>query len=146
MGKKIERVSLSDADLGAKIDRIIEIRPMANEYKLLLGSVKEELLARGAETFTSAAGHTSTIERTPAFKWLIEKLQTALSRPVFYALCPRKPDTKKLNQRLAATPDDKRLAACRVPTGGETVEVSVFAKGETKAVNISAADEVEAAA
>lgn len=125
MPKKTE-VSLSDAELAAKVARIVEIRPMANEYSLLCKDVKQELLARGKDEFKTEAGHLARIVRKPLKAWVTTALQLALPKKVFELLCPRKPDTKKLNQRLAATPEDKKLAACLVEAGEEK-ELEVLA-------------------
>ena len=130
MSKKQERVALTEAQLAAKIDRLVELRPMANEYRSLCDDVKKELIARG-NGFETPAGNKGKVLIKPRFEWLLEKVEAALSRNVFYALCPRKPDAKKLNQRLAATPEDKRLAAARVEIN-PTLELEVLAAGETE--------------
>lgn len=145
MSKKAERVPLNDVVLAEKIDRIVSIRPMANEYRLLCDEVKKELLARDVTTFTSPAGHVGKIIFKPTFGWLIEKLKKALPRAVYEALCPRKPDAKKLNQRLAATPEDKKFANCRTPMSPKR-ELEVLAAGQTEApADVDEDDEFDAA-
>jgi len=130
MGKKL---SLSDEDLAKKTDRIVQIRPLANEYRSLCDEVKKELLSRGSDVFTAPSGNQSAIKRTPSYTWVLDMLKRVVKKPVFETLCPRKPDANKLKQRLAATPEDKKLAACLVPSG------------ETKELEVLSADEVEAA-
>lgn len=132
MAKKTEAQRLSDAELDAKIKRVLEIRPLANEYKTLCDSIKSELLARGNDDFRTKEGHQARIVRTPKATWLLEKLEKILPRAVFERLCPRKPDGKQLNQRLAAMPEDKDLAACRV-RAGEDREVEVNSVETVKA-------------
>jgi len=142
MSKKKQAELLSVADLNKKIDRIVEIRPMANEYSLLVKEVKQDLLARGDKAWATEAGNTASVKRRPAFEWLVDNLKRALPRGVFEALCPRKADARKLNQRLAATPEDKALAACKIELTGKP-ELEVLAKGESPAqiVRMDEADE-----
>jgi len=137
---------LSDSELASKVDRIVNIRPMANEYRQLCNEVKADLQARNLTAFTTPAGHSASINRHPGITWIVTALHKALTKSVFELLCPRRPDIRKLNQRLAATPEDKALAKCRVDTPGK-LELEVLAKGETAVVsNVSDADDVEEAA
>ena len=132
MGKKQERVALAEQQLAAKIDRLVLLRPQANEYRLLCDQVKEELMTRAEEKREekTAAGNTAHVTRKPQFGWILASLKTALSRGVFETLCPRKPDAKKLDQRLAAMPEDKALAKCKIE-GNAKYELEVLAAGET---------------
>ncbi|GMV82134.1 MAG: hypothetical protein AMXMBFR7_33180 [Planctomycetota bacterium] len=116
---KSEKVRLQDAELNTQIKRLVAIRPVANEYNALCKSIKEELLARKIDEYKSPEGHLSKIKRSPKYTWVVEALRTCLSRALFQALCPNKPDSKKLNQRMLACPEDKKLAACRVKDGEE---------------------------
>ncbi|MBE7462299.1 MAG: hypothetical protein HS116_02290 [Planctomycetes bacterium] len=125
MAKK-DKVRLSDQELNAQTKRLVEIRPIANEYGLLCRSIKEELLARGRDEHRTPEGHTAKIARTKRYSWVVEKLKKALPGALFASLCPPKPDAKKLNQRIAACPEDKALAACRVEDGEER-ELEVIA-------------------
>lgn len=132
MAKKKQKVQLTENELNAHIDRLVAIRPMANEYRLLCGEVKESLLARAANERVTPAGNRATLNRTPTWTWLVDALKDALKRPLFEAFCPRKPDAKKLNQRLVACPDDKDFAACRAE-GNPKIELEVLAAGENRA-------------
>lgn len=125
MSKK-EKVRLSDQELNAQVARLVEIRPVANEYGVLCRSIKEELLARARDSHRTPHGHTAQIARTKRYSWVVEKLKKALPTALFATLCPPKPDAKKLNQRMAACPEDKALAACRVEDGEER-ELEVIA-------------------
>lgn len=132
MGKKKQKKPLTEDELNARIDRLVAIRPMANEYRQLCGEVKEALLARAANERATPAGNRALLNRTPTWTWLVGALKETLSRALFEAFCPRKPDAKKLNQRLAACPDDKDFAACRAE-GNPKIELEVLAAGETRA-------------
>lgn len=148
MGKKKEVTLLSEAELHAKINRLVEIRPLANEYNELCRKIKPDMLARGASEIVTPEGNRALIVSKPSFIWVVEKLAKALKRAVFNTLCPRKADAKKLNQRLLANPEDKALAACRI-AGNPKYELEVLAKGEQLAQLGSAEteeDETEAAA
>lgn len=142
MSTKKQRVALSDAQLEANIDRIVEIRPMANEYKTLLNDVKAELGARKIQRWTAPSGNRAEFGFTPIFGWLLEGLKNCLPRGVFELLCPRKADAKKLNQRLAATPEDKKLAACKVKVS-QKVELFILAHNETANVTQLHTDDEE---
>jgi hypothetical protein len=143
VGKKKQKVQLTEDELNARIDRLVSIRPMANEYRLLCGEVKEALLARAANERATPAGNRALLNRTPTWTWLVGALKETLGRGLLEAFCPRKPDVKKLNQRLAACPDDKDFAACRVE-GNPKIELEVLAAGEDRAV-LPLQDEGEAA-
>jgi len=146
MRTKKELRPMSERELQAMIDRIIEIRPLANEYRSLCQEVKGDLQARGIDTYTTPGGNTANVNRKPGVMWLLEGLKKIFTRALLDTYCPRRADTKKLNQRLAATSEDKRLAKCRVDTPGK-LELEVLAKGETAVVsNVSDADDVEEAA
>ena len=125
MAKK-DKVRLNDHELNAQTKRLVEIRPVANEYNGLCKSIKEELLARGSNEHRTPDGHTAKIARTKRYSWVVEKLKKALPAALFATLCPPKPDAKKLNQRMTACPEDKALAACRVEDGEER-ELEVIA-------------------
>lgn len=145
MGNKAKKVSkLSDADLARKIDRIVAIRPVANEYKALLDEVKEEMQAREIGKYETELKNTAVCERKTGFTWLADKLAKVKSlKDIFDTVCPRKPDTKKLNQRLAACPEDKALAACRVEVPGK-VEIKVHAPGELVGPEVTEEEELAA--
>lgn len=119
---------MTDKELSAKIDRYVSIRPMANEYQSLGGEIKDELLLRKEHSFDAPSGARARVKLNPQAEWLVEALKAVLPRAVFDALCPRKPDAVKLNQRLAAMPEDKALAKCRMPKG-DRKELEVLAAG-----------------
>jgi|CXWL01.1.fsa_nt_gi hypothetical protein len=144
-GKKKAIKLLQAQELNAKIDRIVAIRPMANEYSQLVKEVKGELLARKLVVYRTPDGNTAKVKQKPAFMWMVESLKKVLSADVFDALCPRKPDAKKLNQRTAATPEDERLAACRLECGVGKPELEVLAAGESVSTQIAEESDEEAA-
>ena len=125
---KKEPTTMSDADLAAAIDRIVVIRPQANEYSALCKKVKAELNLRGTE-FISPAGNKGMIEKKTTYTWIVDALKKCLAPKVFDLLCPRKADATKLNARLAATPEDKKLAACKIVAGFEN-DLSILGKDE----------------
>lgn len=143
MAKK--KVLLSDRELHAKVDRLVQIRPLANEYALLCRDIKAELLARKTTEILTAEGNRAIIRSLPGASWVLEKLLKCLPGTLLDLLCPRRPDAKKLNQRLVACPEDKALAACKIPTAGK-LELAVLAKGETLAQLTSVATEDDQAA
>ncbi|HEY3321699.1 MAG TPA: hypothetical protein VGP72_14610 [Planctomycetota bacterium] len=131
MGKK-KHVKLNDLELAGKIDRLIEIRPYANEYRDLTGDIKEELMCRKVSEFKAPSGASASVTRKMGMRWLVDKCVQVLPAPLLDLLCPRKPDTNKLNARLKALPDDKALAGCRVEQLGKPT-LEVLAKGEVLA-------------
>ncbi len=141
---KKQVIELSNEELNLKIDRLVAIRPMANEYKALCKEVGAELNRREIDNFTSGAGNKAGFKSTPVYTWLADKLMKVLPRSIWALLLPRKPDVKKLNQRLAATPEDKRLAACRIMTGAKK-QLEVLAMGETHSISAGDDDEDEEA-
>ena len=149
MGKRKQVIQITDDELSKKIDRLVEIRPQANEYSALCREIKTALLVRHGKQMATVAGNTAMIEQKPTCAWLVDKLQKVLSRNVFGLLCPRRPDKKKLDQRLAATPENKALAACRVDLGPGKPKLIVLAKGEELSASAESEedeDEEEAAA
>jgi len=138
MDKKAKQ--LTEAELAEKIDRLVLLRPQANEYRQLCGQVKAALQARGLQQFMAPSGCRARLDQGVACRWIVAMLQTVLPRGVFYALCPRKAETKKLNQRLAAVPEDKELAKCRVVVPGK-IELSVLARGETETAVVKLHDD-----
>lgn len=71
MAKKKQKQPLTEDELNARIDRLVAIRPMANEYRLLCGEVKEELLARAASERVTPAGNRAMLNRTPDRKSVV---------------------------------------------------------------------------
>jgi len=138
MDKKAKQ--LTEAELAEKIDRLVLLRPQANEYRQLCDEVKATLQARGSNAFITAASNRAELTHGTGYRWVIERLAKVLTTQIFNVLCPRKPDTKKLNQRLAALPEDKQLAACRVAVPGK-VKLSVLAKGETETAAVKLNDD-----
>jgi len=145
MGKTKKVPTMSTEQLTEKINRIVQIRPVANEYRTLCRDVKEELQSRGVGSFETELGNTASVSRESGFTWVIEKLQKYLTRSLFETLCPRKVDSKKLNQRMAACPEDKQLASCRAEKPGKWA-LEVLAKGETAGVKQTEEEELEDAA
>lgn len=140
------KVAMTDAELNEKINRIVAIRDSANEYRTLTKAVNAELVSRKLDSFTSTDGNTAMIRRKPTVAWLIDKLKKVLNKAAFELMCPRKADARKLNQRIAAMPEDKKLAACRVEVGVGKPVLVVLAKGETIGATNEEDDELEAAA
>ncbi len=122
--------ALSDSELSAKIDRYVSLRPVKNELDTLRKQIGDELESRGIETFTTKTGATAAVLRKPAYKWVLEKLLEVLPRKLVDQFCPRVPDTKLLNQRAAACPDDKKLAGCRVEVPGRKT-IQILGPGES---------------
>jgi hypothetical protein len=141
--KKIQRSPLSDQELGKKIDRLIEIRPMANEYRDLCADIKDELNHRNINVFLGRSGAVAKLVSKPSVSWLLEMLKRVLKPAQLDMYCPRKVDTRKLNQRLAALPDDKQLAKCRIEVPGKR-ELEVLAHGQL-AAEVSKIETEEAA-
>ncbi len=143
-GPKKQRTPLNDQELAQKIDRLIQIRPVANEYRELCGDIKDELQFRNATAFRTATGALAQLVSKPGIKWVV-KLLAKLLRPAQLDLyCPRKPETRKLNQLLAATPSDKELAACSTGVPGK-LELQVLAPGQAIAEEEIEEEQEEAA-
>ena len=123
---------LNDAEMAAKIARLVAIRPVANEYRELCSQIKDELQYRKIDCFETQKGEKAKLISKPSFEWLVAALEVVLDKSIFNALCPRKADTRKLNQRIAAYPEDAKLAACRVQKPGKH-ELEVLAAGESQA-------------
>lgn len=118
---------MDDKELSGLIDRYAELRPLVSEQKTLAKKIRDEMQVRKIESFTTKKDNTAALEKKPTCSWMIDELKKVLPRAVFELLCPRKPETKKLDQRLAAMvskAERNELARCRMP-GSPKVQLSI---------------------
>ena len=144
---KTEITALSAADLAAKIDRMVALRPMANEYRTLDKDVKEALQGGAIQLnsdscYETPQGNRAGLWQGVSAAWSLPRLLKALPKSLWETLLPRKPATRALEARIKACPEDKALAACRATKAGK-ITLRVYAKGENIPVSVEAENENE---